>query len=290
MIIKGTTTIAGVWGWPVRHSLSPVMHNAAFEHLGMDWCYVPYAVAPEMLADAVRGIRAMGIAGINATIPHKERLAELLDDVDPEARAVGAVNTIHNDGGVLRGYSTDGEGFLGAVRMEGFEPAGKRAVILGAGGSARCVAVALARAGAAEIVVANRTLPRAEEVASLANAQGRRLAEPLGLDAAPLAERLRAADILVNTTPVGMHPHPEDPLPLPVEAMHRGLLVYDLIYNPPVTRLMAAAQSRGARAANGLRMLVLQGAASFRIWTGVEPPVAVMEGALRAELRARHAV
>ncbi|MDH7570090.1 MAG: shikimate dehydrogenase [Armatimonadota bacterium] len=283
MTIKGTTTVTAVWGWPVRHSLSPPMHNAAFRHLGMDWCYVPFAVAPQHLADAVRGVRALGIVGVNATIPHKEALVQLVDEVDPEARAVGAVNTIHNDGGVLRGYSTDGEGFLGALQREGFDPAGKRAVILGAGGSARCVAVALARAGAAHLTIANRTPERAAQLAHLVQSRGG-VADATGLHPQPLQRAIAGADLLVNTTSVGMHPHEDDPLLVPEEALHPGLLVYDLIYSPPETRLLAAARRRGARTANGLLMLVLQGAASFRIWTGVEAPVAVMEAALRAQL------
>ncbi|NLC57901.1 MAG: shikimate dehydrogenase [Armatimonadetes bacterium] len=287
MTIQASTRVAAVWGWPVRHSLSPVMHNAAFQHLGLDWCYLAFAVAPAALADAVRGMRALGIAGVNATIPHKEALVALMDEVDPHARAVGAVNTIHNDGGVLRGYSTDGEGFLGALRAEGFEPRGRRAVVLGAGGSARSVAVSLVEAGAAAVVIANRTLSRAEEVARLAAAAGEVPVSPLALAAPGLRECLANADLLVNTTSVGMSPQADAPLLVPEEALHAGLFVYDLIYNPAETRLLAAARRRGARAANGLRMLVLQGAASFRIWTGVEPPVAVMEEALRAALGAR---
>ena len=282
MQIRGTTRIAAVWGWPVRHSLSPPMHNAAFQHLGMDWCYVPFAVAPESLADAVRGVRALGIVGVNATIPHKEPLVPLMDWVHPEALAVGAVNTIHNEDGILRGYSTDGEGFLGAVRSEGFEPAGKRVVILGAGGSARCIAVALARAGAAEITLANRTVARAEELAALALSQGAPTSAAIGLDADALRQQIGAADLLVNTTSVGMHPHEEDALLIPEDAMHSGLFVYDLIYNPPVTRLLAAAERRGARAVTGGRRGVPLGAAACRIWPGVAPPVGVRDAARRA--------
>ncbi|HOM80244.1 MAG: shikimate dehydrogenase [Armatimonadetes bacterium] len=282
--VRGTTRIAAVWGWPVRHSFSPPMHNAAFRHLGMDWCYVPFEVSPEALPDAVRAVRALGIVGVNATIPHKEALVGLVDEVDPEALAVGAVNTIHNDGGVLRGYSTDGEGFLGALRDEGADPAGKRVVVLGAGGSARSVVVSLARAGASAITIANRTLSRAEVLAELGNEWGCKTTRGVSLDAGGLRECIREAEILVNATSVGMHPRADAPLLVPEDGLHPNLFVYDLIYNPPVTRLMAAAQRRGARAANGLRMLVLQGAASFRIWTGQQPPVAVMERALRQAL------
>lgn len=284
MQIHGTTRIAGVWGWPVGHSLSPVMHNAAFQALKMDWCYVPFAVAPESLADAVRGIRALGIAGVNATIPHKQPLLALMDELDASALAVGAVNTIRNTEGVLRGYSTDAEGFLGALRHEGFEPAGKRAVVLGAGGAARSIVTALAQAGATSIHIANRTVSRAETLAALGAAQGCPRCKALPLAPDLLRDALSDAHLLVNTTSVGMHPHEDDPLLVPEDALHSGLTVYDLIYNPPVTRLLAAATAHGAHAINGMRMLVYQGAASFRIWTGVAAPVAVMEDALRAAL------
>jgi shikimate dehydrogenase len=286
-MISGTTRVTGVWGWPVRHSLSPDMHNAAFAHLGMDWCYVPFAVAPEALPDAVRAVRALGIVGVNATIPHKEALVNLVDEVDPEARAVGAVNTIHNDAGVLRGYSTDGIGFLGALQREGFDARGKRVVVLGAGGAARSVVWSLVGIGAARVTVVNRTPERARQLADLGNSRGRHVVDAAGMEARPLIEAVRAADLLVNTTSVGMHPHVDDPLLVPEDALHAGLFVYDLIYTPPVTRLLAAATRRGARAVNGMWMLVLQGAASFRLWTGVEPPVEVMAEALHAGLARR---
>lgn len=286
-MISGTTRVTGVWGWPVRHSLSPDMHNAAFAHLGLDWCYVPFAVAPAALPDAVRAVRALGIVGVNATIPHKEALVNLVDEVDPEARAVGAVNTIHNDDGVLRGYSTDGVGFQGALEREGFDARDKRVVVLGAGGAARSVVWRLVGAGAAHVTVVNRTPERARQLADLGNSRGRHVVDAAGLEARPLIEAVRAADLLVNTTSVGMHPHVDDPLLVPAEALHAGLFVYDLIYTPPVTRLLAAAERRGARAVNGMWMLVLQGAASFRFWTGVEPPVEVMAQALRAGLARR---
>jgi shikimate dehydrogenase len=282
--ITGRTHLVGLLGWPVEHSISPPMHNAAFASLGMDWCYLPFAVAPEALADALRGARALGLRGLNATVPHKQALLALVDDLTPEARAIGAVNTLLF-GERLTGHNTDAAGFMRALREAGGEPRGCRALVLGAGGAARAVGYGLAAAGA-RLTLLNRTPERAVALAADLGAalpQARVDAGPLTADA--LARLAPGVDLVVNTTSVGMWPE-SDATPWPAEVDYpAGALLLDLIYNPPETRLMASARSQGARADNGLKMLVHQGAEAFRLWTGVEPPVGVMLDACLAALR-----
>ncbi|MHB0912422.1 MAG: shikimate dehydrogenase [Armatimonadota bacterium] len=271
------TRLAGVFAHPVHHSLSPAMHNAAFSALGLDWAYLPFDVHPDNLEDAVSGIRALGLAGVNVTIPHKERVIPFLDSISDEARAIGSVNTIVNEGGRLVGYSTDGEGFMRSLIAAGGTPG--RTVILGAGGSARAIVYALGHAGAS-VSVANRTPERAVELCRTVNsALGSAVAEPARLS----LDLVREAELIVNCTSVGMYPS-VDEQPVPAEWLHPGLFVYDLIYNPAETALIRSAREAGARAVNGVGMLVAQGAVSFALWTGIEPPVDVMEQAVLAAL------
>ena len=257
------------------------MHNAAIAALGLHYVYIPYSVQPDALGPALQSIISLGIIGVNLTIPHKERALSFLDEVAPEAQAVGAVNTVHNDGGRLVGYNTDGEGFLRPLLKRGFELRDKLAVVLGAGGAARSAAHVLASEGAT-IVLVNRTRERAVRLAEKANRQcGRKGVKWVDLeDEAGLTGHLAGADLLVNTTPVGMSPNLGEAPPIPLAAIHAGLLVYDLIYNPVETELLRRARAVGAQTLNGVGMLVHQGAAAFKIWTGVEPPVDVMERAV----------
>jgi shikimate dehydrogenase len=286
MRITGTTRVVGVLGYPVRHSLSPDMHNAAFDMLDMDWCYLPFEVAPDALAAAVRGLAALGVVGANLTIPHKRAVVAHLDEVRGDAEITRSVNTVHFHQDRTIGYSTDGDGFLAAVGTLGIDPRGLHAVLLGAGGSAVAIAVALARAGAAWITVANRTEERAQGLAELV---GSRVSGGISMAAVPwhpeaIGEALRGANLLVNATSVGMKGKAEQTLPVPMEALEPSLAVYDIVYTPLETALVRAARERGCRALGGAGMLVHQGAISFRIWTGVEPPVETMEKALRAGL------
>lgn len=283
--ISGRTKVLGVLGYPVEHSLSPAMHNAAIAALGLHFVYIPFSVLPDNIGPAIRSLITLGIVGVNLTIPHKERVLPYLDDIAPEAQAIGAVNTVHNDGGRLVGYNTDGEGFARPLEARGFALRGRRAVVLGAGGAARSVVFRLAREGA-QVVLANRTLERAARLAEDVHAVvGRAAVEWLALDdTAGLKESLAGAELLVNTTSVGMSPQAEAMPPIPPDALHPGLLVYELIYNPVETRLLAAARAAGAQTLNGVQMLVYQGAAAFQIWTGLQPPVDVMEQAVRSRL------
>ena len=287
--MDGTTRLVGIIGWPVAHSLSPAMHNAAFAALGLNWAYVPLPVPPGAVEDALRGLKALGFAGANVTIPHKEAVIPYLDEVTPAARAMGAVNTllVRREDGTARlvGDNTDAIGFLEDLRAAGFDPAGRRCLVLGAGGGARAVVYALAQAGA-QVTLHNRTPRRAQ---ALVQALTPHL-PGVSLTALPAGTRLTdldlaAFDLLVNTTPVGMWPHPEAS-PWPEEApLPPPLPVYDLVYRPAETRLLRQARRAGARAIGGLGMLLRQGAAAFILWTGEPAPLDVMRTALEAALR-----
>jgi shikimate dehydrogenase len=257
--------------------MSPAMHNAAFEALGLDYIYLPFHVRREELKGAINGIRALNIVGLNVTIPHKSEVIPLLDKLEPLAEGMGAVNTIVNEDGKLIGYNTDAPGFLRALRFNGIEPEGKKVVILGAGGAAKGISFILAGAGAS-LVILNRTLPRAEELASQIASYYGGNTKAMTLNEDNLKRALDGADVLVNTSSVGMVP---DVLQTPVPA---GLLwpdvtVFDIVYNPRETRLLREAKAAGVRTIDGLDMLVWQGALAFEKWTGREAPFEIMKGA-----------
>ncbi|HUO47734.1 MAG TPA: shikimate dehydrogenase [Acidimicrobiales bacterium] len=267
--------VVGVIGDPVGHSLSPLLHNAAFDALGLDWVSVGFPVAAGGVPDAFAGIRALGIVGLSVTMPHKQAAAVAVDECTPLARRLGAVNCVVRDGDRLVGDSTDGPGFVAALRRgAGFDPAGARCVVLGAGGAARAVIAALADAGAASVVVVNRTRASAEEAALLAGEAG-----TVG-EAAAIEE----AALLVQATPVGMALGAETDGQLPVDEalLHEGLVVADLVVHPLRTPLLAAAEARGARPVNGLGMLVHQAALALERWTGRPAPVEAMWAAAAA--------
>ena len=276
----GSTRVAAVIGCPVRHSLSPVMHNAAYRVLGLDWVYVAFEVPPGSGRRAIEAMRALGIDGLNVTMPHKSDVAGAVDRLTPAAAALGAVNTVTRGPrrDELVGENTDGAGFIDALRIdEGFEPAGRRCVVVGAGGAGRAVVRALAEAGAAAVTVVNRTADRAVAAAALAGAAGR-VGQPG--DAAD-------ADLIVNATPLGMRGEDGPDLPLDPAGLGPGQLVVDLVYHPAVTPLVDAARARGAAATNGLGMLIHQAAHTIRIWTGEDPPLEVMSAAALGELARR---
>ncbi len=287
--VRGTTRIVGVMGYPVKHSASPAMHNAAFATLGMDWAYVPFEVAPENISAALAGIRALNLAGVNVTVPLKELIPPFMDELTDRARLLGSVNTVIHREGRLIGDSTDGPGFIAALAYEGLilKP-GDKVVVLGAGGSSRAVVRALLEAGS-NIVIANRNEERAEALAAeLAPGTSGKIAV-VSLTESVLRNALTDAVLLVNTTSVGMHPKPEEMPPVPVDALHVGLFVSDLIYNPYETRLLFLARSRGCRFQNGIEMLVRQGAIAFERWTDVKPPADVMRNAVQSYLQGRSA-
>jgi shikimate dehydrogenase len=269
LAVDSTTTLVGVIGHPVRHSLSPLLHNTAFAALGLNWTSLAFEVAPGRAAGALDGVRALGLAGISVTMPHKADVAALVDECSDVAATLGAVNCVVNRDGTLRGENTDGAGFLASLaRGAGFDPAGKRCLIIGAGGAARAVAVALARAGCAEVAVVNRTAERAAEVMALAGGVIR-----MGQldDDGDVAQ----ADLVVNATPVGMAGAGAEGNGwlVPPSLLHSGQVVADLIYVPRPTPWLAAAAEAGAQTVDGLGMLVHQAAAQLELWTGLPAPV-----------------
>ena len=277
----------GIIGHPIGHSISPVFQQAALDAIGFDGTYQAWDVEPQDVGQFVDGLRTPGTLGINVTVPHKEAVIPFLDEVDDWASTAGAVNTIVNREGRLTGHNTDGIGFLRALREgAGFEPAGRDVLVLGAGGSARGVVYALARAGVARLFIANRTVERAAQLAALSVDSGV-AAEALELPEAPGAAKEVA--LIVNCTSMGMSHGPDETgTPLNAEDIPSSVLVNDLVYNPQETPLLREAARAGAATLGGIQMLVYQGAASFEMWTGQPAPVAVMIEAATAAMRARN--
>jgi len=268
--------IYAIIGDPVAHSLSPVMHNAAFDKLGMDAVYLAFRVSKGELGDAIRGAKSLGIAGLNVTIPLKEK-ALFFVDAEKVAKKIGAINTIDFSSGTPIGYNTDGIGSQRVLKETVDEIKGKKVLIFGAGGAAKAISFYLDAEGA-RVTIANRTKKRAAQLASKL-----RNASAIGLDT-ELKKHIKDSDILINATSVGMHPH-EDATLVNADMMHQDLVVFDIVYNPVETKLLREAKRAGVKKiVDGVKMLVYQGAASFRIWTKGEPPIKVMEKAVRGAL------
>ncbi len=277
-MISGSTRLAGVIGDPVRHSLSPAIHNAGFAALGLDWVYVALPVPAGGGAAAVDAMRTLGIDGLSVTMPHKTDVATVVDELTPVAAALGVCNCLYRVDGTDRiaGHSTDGDGFVAAFRSRfGRDLAGLSFLIVGAGGAARSIIEAVGRAGADRIVVANRTIERAEQAACLASVA---TAAALG-DLGP--SDVGSVDVVVNTTAVGMAggPAPDD-IPVPVDGLRAGHLVVDIVYQPRITPLLAAAIAAGAETDGGVPMLIGQAALAFELWTGASAPIEAMTAAV----------
>jgi len=267
--IDGHTKVTGIIGWPVEHSLSPAMHNAAYEALGLNWVYVAFPVAPDGVGDALRGLAAAGCAGLNVTIPHKQAVIPYCSATSDAVEAIGAANTLIPDGdGGFRADNTDAAGFLRALdAVAGLDLSGAQALVIGAGGAARAVAWSL-RSRGARLLVSNRT-----------NEKAAALGPTVPFAAATLDEACASVDLVVNCTSLGLEGDAV-PAELPVDGLRRGQVVADIVYRPGGTPWLAAAADRGAVAVDGLGMLLHQGADAFTQWTGAEPPVEVMERAL----------
>jgi len=274
LTISGKTRCCGVIGDPIEHTASPAMHNAAFKKLGLDYVYLPFRVKREELGKAIEGMRALNIRGLNVTIPHKVAVIQSLDELDSLAEKIGSVNTIVNDNGVLRGYNTDATGFLQALLERRIELEGKNAVILGAGGASRAISFILAEKGA-NLAILNRTLDKAIDCAGMISKICQGKTRTLELNRENLVEVLEKADILINTTSVGMTPN-IDETPVPFNLLKPDLTVFDIVYNPIKTRLQREAEAAGAETIGGLDMLLWQGALAFEKWTGVKAPIEVM--------------
>jgi shikimate dehydrogenase len=273
------SNLIALFGSPVAENPTCLMQNTAFLSAGLPWQYVTLEVPPEKLPDAIRGTRALGLRGLNLTVPHKVAVIPLLDEVRPDAALIGAVNTVRVEHGRLIGENTDGKGFLRGIRDDAhLDPAGKSAVILGAGGAARAIAVELALAGIAHITLVNRSLPRAAAMLNDLTSRTTVSADFVPLD--KLYRIPRSAHLLINATSVGLFPDVDALLPRSLDDAAPNLLVCDAVPNPPETRLIREARARGLQALTGLSMLVYQGAIGFKMWTGLAPNEHAMKSAL----------
>lgn len=283
MKITGKTRLIGIIGWPLFHTLSPVMHNTAFEHLGLDFCYVPLPVKEDRFKEAIYGISALGFIGFNVTVPYKEKIIPYLAKTSEEVRLIGAVNTVKITESGMAGYNTDGRGFIMALKDASYQVREKRVLILGAGGAAKAVAMQLALEGVAEIIISNRSLDRALALKENINQYFPSLpAHGVDNSYESLLSHKDRIDMVVNATSLGLHR--EDPSPVPEEFFHEDMFVCDLIYNPPETTFLKYAKAHGCRYINGLGMLVHQGGIAFQIWTGKKPPIDLMKKALEQNL------
>lgn len=279
MKINGRTKIYGLIGYPVRHTFSPLMHNAAFAALGINAAYLPFEVKPRELGFTISCMKSLGIRGLNVTIPYKEEVLKHLDEIDKEASLIKAVNTIVVKDGKLRGFNTDGKGFIRSLKESfGVLPKGKNFFMMGAGGASRAISFSLALAGARRIVLVDEIKNKAIKLAHSLARNTSCEAIAIKKDKNVIKELILNSDIFVNATPCGMKS--SDPRLIEPSLLPRGILVYDIIYNPPITRLLREAKKRGARVANGTGMLLNQGVISFKLWTGKKAPIRVMRKAI----------
>jgi shikimate dehydrogenase len=269
MRISGKTRVLGLIGYPVEHSLSPAMHNAAFEHLGLDYCYVTFSVRPDLLGDAVKAVRALNLKGVNVTVPHKERVIPMIDVVDQEAAFIGAVNTILNDNGILRGFNTDGRGFIESLKEAGIKVSGKRIMIIGAGGASRAIGFYLCKE-ADSLSIFDIDI---EKTSRLVN-DLRRIKD--NVHVIKEIKDLEEMEIIINATPLGLKE--TDPYPIDPSLITGDKVVCDLIYRD--TPILESSRQKGCKTINGLGMLLYQGVLAFEIWTGQKAPVEVMRDAL----------
>jgi shikimate dehydrogenase len=274
MMLSGKTKICALIGDPIEHTMSPAMHNAAFQKLGLDYIYLPFRVKPEQLLTAVTGLKALNVRGFNVTIPHKVAVISLLDSLDPLVKLICAANTVVNDNGKLKGYNTDAEGFLRALTEYSFKPKGKNIIVLGAGGAARAISYILAQ-GDANLTILNRQqeLDWAKDIARLIRNKFKK--EVVVLELGQINKVLSGVDLLVNATSVGMAPKANDS-PVPAGLLSKIPLVFDIVYNPIKTKLLKEAAAAGAKTISGVDMLVWQGALAFEKWTGRKAPIDLM--------------
>ena len=272
--INGRTRITGLFGYPVEHTLSPAMHNAAFQELGLNYCYVPFLVHPGQLAEAVNGIRALSLAGVNVTVPHKEKVLPLLDEVNEEASFIGAVNTIVNSEGRLAGYNTDGRGFMRSLSERNIAVEGRDIIIIGAGGASRAISYYLSQKAKSLSLFDIDKDKVGKLVDDLRQIRG-------NVSTAGDLSSMERFQIIINATPLGLRK--EDPLPVNTSLLRQGQTVCDLIYKE--TPLLKAAGEKGCATTNGLGMLLWQGVFAFELWTRQNPPVEVMREALISSMK-----
>ena len=274
MDVSGKTKITGIFGYPIEHTLSPLMHNSAFKKLGMDNCYIPFKVAPKDLPDAVRAIRSLNLLGVNITVPHKEHVIALLDKVNEEADFIGAVNTIVNKDGILTGYNTDGRGFMSSLSEEGISVEGKNVAVIGTGGASRAVSYYLSEK-AAKLSLFDIDRAKAEKLADdLNKIRG-------NVDLLDSPDNIAEYNIIINATPLGLKS--DDPLPFNPDLIAPDMIICDLVYKK--TKLLQEADKKGAKNIDGSGMLLWQGVLAFELWTGTTPPVDLMRKMLLSKIK-----
>lgn len=279
--ITGRTKLTGLLGSPVSHSISPMMHNEAFQQLGLDYAYMAFDIELEKLASVVEALRIMNVRGFNLTMPHKNAMCSLCDSLSPAAEIIGAVNTVVNDGGHLTGYTTDGTGYMHALKEDGYDIIGKKMTLLGAGGAATSIFVQAALDGVSEISIFNRRSPFWERAEKIIKMLTERTNCKIKLydysDPNILKREISESVILTNGTSVGMAPDVERSLITDTSVFHKDLIVSDVIYNPRETLLLRQAKEAGCKTQNGLYMLLYQGAEAFKLWTGQDMPIELVK-------------
>lgn len=284
--VNGSTKLTGLIGNPIEHSVSPQMHNSGYESLGLNYCYVPLRTIPEDLEMVIDGIRALGFAGVNVTIPHKEAVITHLDEVTQLARQIGAVNTIVNQNGRLIGYNTDGPGFIDSLKEDAaFIVKGKSAVVIGAGGASKAIVTMLAKEGIKSLIISDIDQEKASALCEVINANFEIAPYAAPAGSSELAKAIAKCDLLVNASPIGMSPNTKR-IPIDISCeIKKDAVVYDLVYNPLETELLKWAKSKGARPISGIGMLIRQGVLAFSLFTEKEPPIEVMKKAVLNALK-----
>ncbi len=282
-MVSGTTRIYGIIGNPVTHTLSPLLHNTAFREMGLNCIYLPFHVNNTELSAAINGIRAINIHGFNVTMPHKLTIIPLIDQLDPLAMRIGAVNTVTNCEGKLTGYNTDATGFIRALLDNGVDPRGKKVVVFGAGGVSRAICFALAEQKC-EIVIVNRTVDKARKLANMVSIVASRRVKSFNVSEETLDKSLYEADIIVNATSIGMDETIGKSV-LAAGLLRSSMVVFDTIYHPIETQLIKDAKKIGAQVIGGLDMLLWQGAIAFKIWTGLDAPFELIKNELTRVLK-----
>ncbi|NLX61293.1 MAG: shikimate dehydrogenase [Tissierellia bacterium] len=276
--IQGTTKLMGLIGYPLKHSKSPHMHNTAFEALGLDYVYLAFEIKDGYLKEALDALKILNVEGFNVTMPHKTKIIEYLDEIAPDAKIIGAVNTVKYEEGRLIGYNTDGRGFVKSLEEKGVEFKGEKIVLVGGGGAARAVASQLAFEGAGEIVLFNRTLSKAEEIVGNINKNVPDCeSRALELNESLLIEEIQDAKLLVDCTSLGMKDTIDQSIISSPDYLPKDLFVADIVYGPYKTKLLKIAEEAGCRYMNGLMMMIWQGAIAFKIWTGKDMPIKLIK-------------
>lgn len=272
--IQGTTGLMGLLGYPIKQSKSPHMHNSAFQKLGLDYVYLSLEIEKGLIKEGLEAMKLFHARGFNITMPHKEDVIEFLDEVTEEVRIIGSVNTVVNDNGKLTGHNFDGKGYVKSLELNGLDFKGKKIVVIGAGGASKAISIQLAFDGASEVVIMNRTLSRAEDIANRINKNiPTSKSRALKMDESVLKEELKDAVLLVDTTPIGTGETIDKSVVENLDTFHKNLLVSNLIYDPEKTKFLTMAEEAGCKILNGMGMLLYQGQLGFKLWTGQEMPI-----------------